>query len=390
MHDPARKLKMPVRPAVRLLEPPAPGPRQKLLELGPEKFADWVRGERRLLITDTTLRDAHQSLLATRVRTYDMLRVADAISRTMPNLFSLEMWGGATFDTSMRFLQEDPWERLAELRQRIPNILFQMLLRASNAVGYTSYPDNVVRAFIKRSAADGIDIFRIFDSLNSSANMRLAIEIVRQDTSAICEAAICYTGDILDPARTKYSLKYYVKLAKELVNMGTHILGIKDMAGLCKPYAAYTLVKALREEVGVPIHFPHARHERRQLGQHSARGRRRRGHRGRGDCAHERRDKPAVPQQHRRRAAPHGARHGARRAGARRDEPLLGRRPRALLPVRRRHEGARAGRVSARDAGRPVHEPEAAGANARARGSLARGVPGLCDGESALRRHRRK
>ena len=255
MRDPGRKLKMPVRPAVRLLEPPAPGPRQKLLELGPEKFADWIRGERRLLITDTTLRDAHQSLLATRVRTYDMLAIADAISRTMPNLFSLEMWGGATFDTSMRFLQEDPWERLAELRQRIPNILFQMLLRASSAVGYTTYPDNVVRAFIKRSAADGIDIFRIFDSLNSAANMRLAVETVRQDTSAICEAAICYTGDIQDPERTKYSLKYYVKLAKELVNMGTHILGIKDQAGLCKPYAAYTLVKALKEEVGVPIHF---------------------------------------------------------------------------------------------------------------------------------------
>jgi pyruvate carboxylase len=253
--DPNRKLPTPVAPAARRADTPPPGTRQRLQELGPEKFAAWVRAEPRLLITDTTLRDAHQSLLATRVRTYDMLAVADAIARRTPNLFSLEMWGGATFDTSMRFLQEDPWQRLTELRQRIPNILFQMLLRASNAVGYTTYPDNVVRAFIKRSAEDGIDLFRIFDSLNSTENMQLAIESVRSDTRAICEAAICYTGDILDPSRTKYSLRYYVGLAKELVKMGTHILSIKDMAGLCKPYAAFALVKALRDEVDVPIHF---------------------------------------------------------------------------------------------------------------------------------------
>jgi pyruvate carboxylase len=253
--EPGRRLTPPAAPPVPRGDAPPAGTRQMLRELGPEKFAEWVRNERRLLLTDTTLRDAHQSLLATRVRTYDMLAVADAIARLTPTLFSLEMWGGATFDTSMRFLQEDPWQRLAELRQRIPNILFQMLLRASNAVGYTTYPDNVVRAFIKRSADQGIDVFRIFDSLNSTANMQLAVESVRSDTSAICEAAICYTGDILDPTRTKYSLKYYVRLARELVAMGTHILGIKDMAGLCKPYAAYALVKALRDEVGVPIHF---------------------------------------------------------------------------------------------------------------------------------------
>jgi pyruvate carboxylase len=253
--DRLKKLPVPVAPPVPLgVQPPA-GTRQKLQELGPEKFAEWVRQEKRLFITDTTLRDAHQSLLATRVRTYDMLQVADAIARLTPNLFSLEMWGGATFDTSMRFLQEDPWQRLSELRQRIPNILFQMLLRASNAVGYTTYPDNVVRAFVKRSAEAGIDVFRIFDSLNSTSNMQLAIESVRTDTNVICEAAICYTGDILDPNRTKYSLKYYIKLAQELVRMGTHMLAIKDMAGLCKPYAAYALVKALREEVGLPIHF---------------------------------------------------------------------------------------------------------------------------------------
>ena len=232
-----------------------PGTRQRLQEIGPEGFAAWVRAEKRLLITDTTFRDAHQSLLATRVRTYDMLAIADTVARAVPTLFSLEMWGGATFDTSMRFLQEDPWDRLIALRERIPNILFQMLLRASNAVGYTTYPDNVVRAFIKRSAADGIDVFRIFDSLNATANMQVAMETVRTDTNAICEAAICYTGDIFDPARSKYSLDYYVHLAKELVRMGTHILAIKDMAGLCRPYAAYALVKALRDEVDVPIHF---------------------------------------------------------------------------------------------------------------------------------------
>jgi pyruvate carboxylase len=255
LYDPSRKLKTPVRPSTNLAQEPPRGSRQLLQEMGPETFSGWIRDQKRLLVTDTTLRDAHQSLLATRVRTYDMLAVADAIARLTPRLFSLEMWGGATFDASMRFLQEDPWDRLSVLRERIPNILFQMLLRASNAVGYTTYPDNVVRAFVKRSAANGIDVFRIFDSLNSTANMQLAIEIVRQDTSSLCEAAICYTGDILDPTRTKYSLKYYVSMAKELVRMGTHVLGIKDMAGLCKPYAAYALVKALREEVGVPIHF---------------------------------------------------------------------------------------------------------------------------------------
>ncbi|MGE0703018.1 MAG: pyruvate carboxylase [Vicinamibacterales bacterium] len=253
--DPSRRLRPPAAPLIPHGDPPPPGLRQKLQELGPEAFAKWIRRERRLFVTDTTLRDAHQSLLATRVRTYDMLAIADTIARTTPNLFSLEMWGGATFDASMRFLQEDPWSRLRELRQRIPNILFQMLLRASNAVGYTTYPDNVVRAFIKQSAENGIDVFRIFDSLNSADNMELAVEAVRSDTNAICEAAICYTGDILDPSRTKYSLKYYVRLAKRLEKMGTHILGIKDMAGLCKPYAAHALVKALRDEVGVPIHF---------------------------------------------------------------------------------------------------------------------------------------
>ncbi len=233
--------------------PPA-GSRQLLLELGPKKFAEWALKQKRLLITDTTFRDAHQSLMATRVRTYDMLAVAGAIAHRTPQLFSMEMWGGATFDTAMRFLHEDPWLRLRQLREQIPNICFQMLFRGSNAVGYSNYPDNVVAGFVKHAAEQGIDIFRIFDSLNYTPNLKVAMEAV-QETHAICEAAICYTGDILDPKRSKYSLKYYVKMAKELEKMGAHFLAIKDMAGLCRPYAAYQLVKTLKQEIGIPIHF---------------------------------------------------------------------------------------------------------------------------------------
>jgi len=233
---------------------PPPGTRQLLQKLGPKKFAAWTRKEERLLLTDTTFRDAHQSLMATRVRTYDLLATANAVAQRLPNLFSLEMWGGATFDTSMRFLHEDPWQRLRELRQRIPNICFQMLLRGANAVGYTSYPDNVIVEFVREAHRQGIDIFRIFDSLNSIENMRVSIDAVLE-TGGVCEPAICYTGDILDKRRPKYSLNYYVKMAKQLEKLGAHFLGIKDMAGLCKPYSAYALVEALREEVGIPIHF---------------------------------------------------------------------------------------------------------------------------------------
>ncbi len=253
--DPARTLPEPVVPKYSMGADPPPGTRQKLQELGPEAFCKWIRRQKGLLFTDTTFRDAHQSLLATRVRTHDMLAVAGAVAHLAPKLFSLEMWGGATFDTAMRFLQEDPWDRLTALRQRIPNILFQMLLRGSNAVGYTSYPDNVVQEFIRHAAENGIDVFRIFDSLNIAENMAFAIETVRDKTRSLCEAAICYTGDVLDPSREKFDLKYYVRLAKQLVKMGTHTLAIKDMAGLCRPYAAAKLVKALRQEVDVPIHF---------------------------------------------------------------------------------------------------------------------------------------
>jgi len=241
-------------PKVDYQSPIPDGSRQKFLELGPEDFRGWILDQERLLLTDTTFRDAHQSLLATRFRTHDLLQVADAYARRGSELFSLEMWGGATFDVSMRFLKECPWRRLTDLRERIPNILFQMLLRSSNAVGYTNYPDNLVEAFVEESAAAGIDLFRVFDALNWTANMRVAMDAVLE-TGALCEASICYTGDILDGSLTKYDLKYYVKLAKELEGMGAHILAIKDMAGLCKPYAARKLVSTLKDEVGIPIHF---------------------------------------------------------------------------------------------------------------------------------------
>ncbi len=235
-------------------KPTPPGTKQKLKELGPTKFSKWILDQKPLLLTDTTFRDAHQSLLATRMRTYDMLGIAEAYAKLVPNLFSIEMWGGATFDTTMRFLKECPWQRLTELRERIPNILFQMLFRASNALGYSNYPDNVIRAFVKESADAGMDLFRIFDSLNWLPNMRVAMEAVLE-TDTLCEAVICYTGDVLDKKKTKYDLKYYVDMAKELEKMGAHILCIKDMAGLCKPYAAELLVKTLKQEIGIPIHF---------------------------------------------------------------------------------------------------------------------------------------
>jgi pyruvate carboxylase len=232
-----------------------PGSRERLLEMGPDAFCRWILDRKRLLITDTSMRDAHQSLIATRMRTRDMLNVAEAYAAGLPGLFSLEMWGGATFDTAMRFLRECPWQRLRKLRERVPNILFQMLFRGSNAVGYSNYPDNVVAGFVHHAADSGMDIFRIFDSLNYLPNMRVAMEAARGHGKVLCEAAVCYTGDILDEKRTKYSLNYYIAKAKELERMGAHILAIKDMAGLCKPQAAYNLVHALKQEIGIPIHF---------------------------------------------------------------------------------------------------------------------------------------
>ena len=257
---PEAKLHIPAKPAdavprrVTAAEPPPEGTRNTLQKLGPAGFAKWTHEQNRVLITDTTMRDAHQSLLATRMRTYDMIAGAGRYTRHHAGLYSLEMWGGATFDTSMRFLKEDPFDRLARLREKIPNICFQMLLRAASAVGYSNYPDNVVQAFVKESTDAGMDIFRVFDACNYVPNLEMAIKAV-VDAGGVAEACVCYTGDILDPKRDKYTLNYFVGLAKQLEKLGTHILAIKDMAGLLKPYAAKKLVKALRETVGLPIHF---------------------------------------------------------------------------------------------------------------------------------------
>lgn len=230
------------------------GTKQRLDELGPEKFAAWIRAQKQVLITDTTMRDGHQSLLATRVRTHDIAKIAGTYARALPQLLSLECWGGATFDVAMRFLTEDPWERLSKVRHAAPNILLQMLLRGANGVGYTNYPDNVVQHFVRQAAAGGVDLFRVFDCLNWVDNMRVSMDAVGAE-GKLCEAAICYTGDILDPVRAKYDLKYYVGLAKELEAAGAHIIAVKDMAGLLKPGAARALFKALREATDLPIHF---------------------------------------------------------------------------------------------------------------------------------------
>ena len=252
-NKPAAHAKRPVVPAVRAEHAPY-GTRNLLQEKGAEAVADWMLAQKQLLLTDTTMRDGHQSLLATRMRSIDMLNVAGSYAHNLPQLFSVEAWGGATFDVAYRFLQECPWQRLRDLRARMPNMLIQMLLRASNGVGYTNYPDNVVQKFVAQSAETGVDVFRVFDSLNWVENMRVAMDAV-VESGKLCEAAICYTGDILNPDRAKYDLKYYVHMGKELKAAGAHILGLKDMAGLLKPAAATVLIKALKEEVGLPIHF---------------------------------------------------------------------------------------------------------------------------------------
>lgn len=233
---------------------PPSGTKQILDEKGPEGLVRWIKEQPQVLLTDTTMRDAHQSLLATRIRTHDLEKIAEPTAHMLPGLFSLEMWGGATFDVALRFLKEDPWERLALLRRQVPNVLFQMLLRGSNAVGYTNYPDNVIREFVARSAEAGMDVFRIFDSLNWLEGMKVAIAAVREHNKVV-EASVCYTGDILDKTRTKYDLAYYVTMAKELEAAGAHILCIKDMAGVLKPEAAYRLISTLKDTVDIPIHL---------------------------------------------------------------------------------------------------------------------------------------
>ena len=249
---PAPDLKQAKPPALRA--EPMMGTRNLLEQKGPQAVADWMAAQQRLLITDTAMRDGHQSLLATRMRSIDMIRVAPVYAANLPQLFSVECWGGATFDVAYRFLQECPWQRLRDIRAHLPNVMTQMLLRASNGVGYTNYPDNVVQSFVKQAAITGVDVFRVFDSLNWVENMRVAMDAVIE-ANKLCEGSMCYTGDILDPDRAKYDLAYYVGLGKELKAAGAHVLGVKDMAGLLKPAAARVLIKALKAEVGLPIHF---------------------------------------------------------------------------------------------------------------------------------------
>lgn len=253
--DPNKQFRTPKIPSFDASAPFPKGTKDLLTELGPDKFSQWLKKEKKIYYTDTTIRDAHQSLLATRMRSYDMLAVAESYAKNHPNIFSVEMWGGATFDVCMRFLNESPWTRLRELRKLMPNVLFQMLLRGSNGVGYKAYPDNLIEKFIETSWENGIDIFRIFDSLNWVKAMAPSINYVRNKTGGLAEAAISYTGDILDKKETKYTLKYYTQLAKDLENAGAHIICIKDMAGLLKPYAATELIGALKDTVNLPLHL---------------------------------------------------------------------------------------------------------------------------------------
>ncbi|MEZ4916477.1 MAG: pyruvate carboxylase [Chitinophagales bacterium] len=253
--DENKEFRIPRVPSFHKFDNYPKGTKNLLQELGRDKFVDWIKTQNQVLYTDTTFRDAHQSLLATRVRTKDMLAVAESFAKNHPEVFSMEIWGGATFDVCMRFLKEDPWMRLQLLREAMPNILTQMLLRSSNAVGYTAYPDNLVANFIVKAAENGMDIFRIFDSLNWTKSMALSIKTVREETNSLAEACICYTGDILDEKKQKFNLNYYVDLAKELEDMGAHILAIKDMAGLLTPYAAEKLITSLKQNISIPIHL---------------------------------------------------------------------------------------------------------------------------------------
>ncbi|HEU4471298.1 MAG TPA: pyruvate carboxylase [Flavisolibacter sp.] len=253
--DKNRVFAKPLLPPAALQATVPPGTKQLLSELGPEGLASWLSKEKKIYYTDTTFRDAHQSLLATRVRTIDMLKVASSFAGHFPQTFSMEVWGGATFDVCMRFLYEDPWKRLELIRKAVPNILLQMLLRGANAVGYKAYPDNLVEAFVEKSWETGIDVFRIFDSLNWMPNMEKSIEAVRLKTGGIAQVAMCYSGDIQDKSRTKYTLQYYKQFAKDIENSGAHILAIKDMSGLLKPLAAYELISELKQTVRIPIHL---------------------------------------------------------------------------------------------------------------------------------------
>tara|TARA_R110002050_G_scaffold253807_1_gene392069 strand:- start:459 stop:3887 length:3429 start_codon:yes stop_codon:yes gene_type:complete len=253
--DPTKKFVKPKVPSFNSKLNYPKGTKDLLTELGPEKFASWLKNEKKVHFTDTTMRDAHQSLLATRMRTFDMLKVAEGYAKNHPEVFSMEVWGGATFDVCLRFLQENPWERLRLLRKAMPNVLLQMLIRGSNGVGYKAYPDNLIGEFVEKSWENGVDIFRVFDSLNWMKSIAPCIEHVRTKTNGLAEGSLCYTNDILNVENTKYNLKYYISLAKDIENAGAHILAIKDMAGLLKPYAAYELISSLKTVINIPIHL---------------------------------------------------------------------------------------------------------------------------------------
>ncbi|MEM8908926.1 MAG: pyruvate carboxylase, partial [Bacteroidota bacterium] len=254
--DSSKKFQAAQVPVFDPLSPFPKGNKDRLTEMGPEKFAQWLKAQKAIQYTDTTFRDAHQSLLATRVRTHDLVKVAESFARNhTDSVFSMEVWGGATFDVALRFLKECPWKRLDLLREAMPNVLLQMLLRGSNAVGYKAYPDNLIERFIVEAWSTGIDVFRIFDSLNWVEGMKKSIQTVRQETGALAEACICYTGDILNPERSKFTLQYYLDLARRLEDEGAHLIGIKDMAGLLKPYAAELLINRLKEAVQIPLHL---------------------------------------------------------------------------------------------------------------------------------------
>ncbi len=253
--DSTKEFRTPKIPAYKPLEEYPKGTKDMLTEMGAEKFCNWLKNENKIHFTDTTMRDAHQSLLATRMRTYDMLKVAESFAKNHPNTFSMEVWGGATFDVCLRFLHESPWTRLRQLRKAVPNILFQMLLRGSNGVGYKAYPDNLIEKFVIKSWENGVDIFRIFDSLNWVKAMEPSIQYVRNKTGGIAEGTISFTGDLLSKNNTKYTIKYYTQLAKDLENAGSHMIAIKDMAGLLKPYAAAELIPAIKDAVNIPIHL---------------------------------------------------------------------------------------------------------------------------------------
>ncbi len=253
--DDSKVFRTPIVPAFDMYSQYPAGNRDRLKELGRENFSKWVLDQKGILYTDTTFRDGHQSLLATRVRTQDLQKVAEGFAKNHPELFSMEVWGGATFDVSMRFLYESPWKRLEALREAMPNMLLQMLFRGSNAVGYSAYPDNLIEKFVEKSWETGIDVFRIFDSLNWVEAMKISMKAVRERTDAICEAAICYTGDVLSPNQHKYTLQYYLDMARQLEDEGAHMLAIKDMAGLLKPLSAEVLVRELKKAVSIPIHL---------------------------------------------------------------------------------------------------------------------------------------